>query len=206
MAAAAYLWRQLNQKQRTELLAWRKERGYPWHSPPHRPNFGHLRFLISAACYEHRYYIGYSPGRLDNFSRDLLAVFAAHASQTFAWCVLPNHYHALVEVPNIKRLLHELGLLHGRTSHAWNGEERIRGRKVFFRAVERAIRSERHYWATFNYIHHNPVRHGYVARWTDWPWSSTAEYLTQTGVEEAKRIWREYPVRDYGEGWDEPEM
>jgi putative transposase len=73
-------------------------------------------------------------------------------------------------------------------------------------AVERAIRLQRHYWATFNYIHHNPVRHGYVARWTDWPWSSTGEYLTQTGVEEAKRIWREYPVRDYGEGWGEPEM
>src|SRR4030095_3361244 len=60
MAAARYLWRQLNQKQREELLAWRKERDYPWHSPQHRPNFGHLRFLISAACYEHRHYIGYS--------------------------------------------------------------------------------------------------------------------------------------------------
>jgi hypothetical protein len=42
MAAARYLWRQLNQKQREELLAWRKERDYPWHSPQHRPNFGHL--------------------------------------------------------------------------------------------------------------------------------------------------------------------
>ena len=33
---------------------------------------------------------------MDDFARDLLAVFAAHASQTAAWCVLPNHYHALV--------------------------------------------------------------------------------------------------------------
>ena len=38
---------------------------------------------------------------MDDFARDLLAVFAAHASQTFAWCVLPNHYHALVEAPNV---------------------------------------------------------------------------------------------------------
>src|SRR3989442_16012922 len=53
MSRPCYLWRQLTPKQRVELLAWRKERGYPWHSPPHRPNFGHLRFLISAACYEH---------------------------------------------------------------------------------------------------------------------------------------------------------
>lgn len=116
MSAPRYLWRQLDPKQRGELLAWRKDCGYPWHSPPHRPNFGHCRFLISAACYEHQFYIGQSPARMENFSRDLLAVFAANARQTFAWCVLPNHYHALVEAPDIKRVLHELGLLHGRTS------------------------------------------------------------------------------------------
>jgi len=206
MSAPRYLWRQLSEKQREELLAWRRTRGYPWHSPPHRPNFGHLRFLISASCFEHRHYIGYSRERMDNLSRDLLAVFATHTGQTFAWCVLPNHYHALVETPDVRALLRELGLLHGRTAHTWNGDEQARGRKVFFRAVERAMRSDRHYWATLNYVHHNPVRHGYVARWTDWPWSSATEYLAQTGVEEAKRIWQEYPLQDYGKDWDEPGM
>ncbi|HRI16694.1 MAG TPA: hypothetical protein PLX89_27185 [Verrucomicrobiota bacterium] len=52
---------------------------------------------------------------MDAFARDLLAVFAAHASQTFAWLVLPNHYHALVEAPDILGLLCELGKLHGCT-------------------------------------------------------------------------------------------
>jgi|SRR5438876_1566308 len=129
MSVPHYLWRQLNKKQRAELLAWRKARGYPWHSPPHRPNFGHLRFLISASCFEHCHYIGYSPERMGNFSRDLLAVFATHTDQTFAWCVLPNQYHALVETPDVKALLRELGLLHGRTAHAWNGESRRAGEK-----------------------------------------------------------------------------
>jgi REP-associated tyrosine transposase len=206
MSATGYLWRQLNPKQREELLEWRKARGHPWHSPPHRPNFGHLRFHISAACYEHRDHIGQSLPRIDNFTRDLLAVLAAHANQTFAWCVLPNHYHALVEAADIKRLVYQLGRLHGRTSHAWNAEERTSGRKVFFRAVERAMRSDRHYWATLNYVHHNPVRHAYVERWTDWPWSSAAEYLAQTGASKAERVWREYPLHEYGKNWDDPEM
>jgi putative transposase len=206
MSKPQYLWRQLTPKQREGLLTWRKERGNPWHSPPPRPNFGHLRFLISAACFEHRHLIGESPGRIEDFSHDLLAVFSAHASQTFAWCVLPNHYHTLVEAPDIKKLLHELGQFHGRTSHAWNGEDNARGRKVFFRAVERAMRSDRHFWATLNYVHHNPVRHGYVARWTEWPWSSASEYLAQTGVEAAKRISTDFPIRDYGKDWDTPEM
>lgn len=84
MSAVLYLWRRLNEKQREELLAWRKARGHPWHSPPHRPNFGQLRFLISAACYEHRHYIGHSLERMNNFTRDSLAVFGAHSNQTFA--------------------------------------------------------------------------------------------------------------------------
>jgi REP element-mobilizing transposase RayT len=122
MSAVLYLWRRLNQKQREELLAWRKARGHPWHSPPHRPNFGHLRFLISAACYEHRHYIGHSLELMNNFTRDLLAVFGAHSNQTFAWCVLPNHYHALVEVPNIKGLLRELGIT------SWSNFTRLESR------------------------------------------------------------------------------
>ena len=68
------------------------------------------------------------------------------------------------------------------------------------------MRSDRHYFATLNYVHHNPVRHGYVERWTDWPWSSAAEYLAQMGEIEVKRVWRAYPLYDYGKNWDDPEM
>ena len=143
---------------------------------------------------------------MDDFSGNLLAVLTLNAHQTFAWCVLPNHYHALVGAPDVKKLLRELGKLHGRTSHGWNSEDKTPGRKVFFRAVERAMRSDRHFWATLNYIHHNPVRHGDVERWTDWPWSSASQYLAQTGVKDATRIWREFPILDYGKDWDEPEM
>jgi len=56
------------------------------------------------------------------------------------------------------------------------------------------------------YIHHNPVRHGYVTRWQDWPYSSAQEFLAGLSREEAERIWREYPLEDYGKGWDEPGM
>ncbi len=205
MGKPEYLWRQLTPEERAELLAWRKKHGNPWHSPPHRPHYGRKRFLISAACYEHRPYIGQSKKRMDDFAAELLAILTANKCDVFAWCVLPNHYHASIEAPDVLALLKDLGQFHGRTSYLWNGEENARGRKVFFRAVERGMRSERHYWATLNYVHHNPVHHGYADRWVDWPWSSAAEYLAQTDPEEAKRIWRDYPIRDYGKGWDDPE-
>ena len=51
-------------------------------------------------------------------------------------------------------------------------------------------------------MHHNPVHHGYARLWTDWPWSGARDYLREVGREEAERIWRDFPVRDYGKGWD----
>jgi len=131
MSRPAYLWRKLTPEQQADLLAWRKDRHYPWHSPPHRPNFGHLHFLISGACYEHQPHIGLNPRRMSQFSDTWLALLSAHSNAILAWCVLPNHYHALVEVPNVLRLLWELGRFHGRTSHAWNTEENSRGRQMF---------------------------------------------------------------------------
>ena len=109
MSTPRYVWRQLTSEQRKEVLAWRKNSARPWHSPPHRPNYGHLHFLVSAACFEHASHIGYSPQRMDRFSSALLGLFEQHAARTVAWCVLPNHYHALVDTPNILRLLYELG-------------------------------------------------------------------------------------------------
>jgi putative transposase len=202
MAGSGYLWRRLTLKERKELLLWRKDHRRPWHSPPHFPNYTHLHFLISAACYRHAPLIGFSLERLDSFSASLLEVLQQQASRTVAWCVLPNHYHALVETPNVLRLIYELGRLHGRTSHAWNGEENMRGRKVFHRATERFMRSERHFFATLNYVHHNPVHHGYAECWTEWQWSSAPEYIEQMGRGEATRIWKEYPLRAYGQKWD----
>ena len=126
------------------------------------------------------------------------------AEQIFAWVVLPNHYHVLVHAPDLQGSLKSLGLLHGRSSYRWNAEEECRGRKVWYRAAETAMKAERHYWVTLNYVLHNPVRHGYVARWQDWPFSSAAHYLAEVDREEAERRWREYPLLDYGEVWDPP--
>jgi putative transposase len=143
---------------------------------------------------------------MDEFAENLVATFIRCAARCSAWCVLPNHYHALVDCGDVRDLLSDLGRLHGRSSFVWNGEDGTRGRKVFFRAAERTMRSEAHAWATINYVHNNPVRHGYVEKWMDWPWSSARQFVDQVGREEAARIWRSYPVRDYGEGWDDPDL
>ena len=199
-----YLWRSLTPEQREELLNYRIQQHRPWHSPPVLFDSGF--FHLSAACYEHKAHIGFDLSRMSDFSQELQNVFNVARYELRAWCVLPNHYHLLVKTSNLRQLKKELGLLHGRTSYNWNIAEQVTGRTVWYRCADRAMRTERHYWATVNYIHNNPVHHGYVLKWTDWPFSSASEFLSATGKEKAKEIWQAYPVLDYGAGWDDAEL
>jgi putative transposase len=201
-----YQWRLLSDDERREVLAARQRAQRPWHRPPHFQPAGPAQFHITAACYEHAAHIGRAPARMDAFANHLLATCDAAGAPITAWCLLPNHYHLLLHTPNLRQLTTALGRLHGRSSHAWNREEQQSGRRVFHGAADRHIRSDDHFWATLNYIHHNPVRHGYVTRWTDWPWSSASEYLKTVGHDEAERVWRTYPLLDYGAGWDDPHL
>src|SRR5690349_15686707 len=104
---AVYDWRRMTSGERLEALAKRRAFQRPWHSPPHLHGPG--RFLISAACFEHEPHIAYSAERLDHFTQLLLDLLNAHASRLFSWCVLPNHYHAAIQVNDLDALLKALG-------------------------------------------------------------------------------------------------
>lgn len=191
----------MTKEQRGNVLRWRQGHGRPWHTPPH-PLGAAGEFHLTAACYEHRPIIGHSPERLDAFAEQLLEDLKT--CRVHAWCLLPNHYHLYLETDDLKQTLTRLGRLHGRSAHAWNGEEDLRGRRVWHSLSDRMIRNEAHGWATLNYIHHNPVRHGYANQWQEWPWSSARPYLERVGKEAAARTWQAYPLLDYGDGWDDP--
>lgn len=195
-----YYWRRLSPEARAQVLSLRKAQKRPWHSPPHLTGPG--RYMVTAACYEHAPIIGTSPERMTAFEDALLEVLNRYTDSVSAWVVLPNHYHGLVESKAVGVLLQELKLLHGRTAFLWNGEDACRGRRVWSGILETSMKSDRHFWASMNYIHNNPVRHGYAERWTDWPFSSASQYLDALGREEAVRVWREFDISEMGKDWD----
>jgi len=91
----------------------------------------------------------------------LFAVFIDEGIEILAWVILPNHYHILTTTVDFKWLSQELRLIHGRLARQWNLEDNLSG-QVWHSYADRAIRSERHYYATLNYIHYNPVKHNWV--------------------------------------------
>lgn len=198
-------WRKMTDDERSQTLLWRERLKRPWHSV-HHVDSGQRHYFISASCFNHEPHIGRSVERMNAFTEVWLAVLAENTSCVAAWVVLPNHYHALVSAKEVLVLLKALGRLHGRSSFQWNKEENTRGRQVWFNATETVIKSPEHFGAARKYAHHNPVKHGYAPKWTDWAWSSAADYLTEVGRDEAAREFGLYDVSRFGEGWDDAEM
>jgi putative transposase len=107
-----------------------------------------------------------------------------------------------VQIGDIKAFHVQMGRLHGRTSWKMNQEDHSRGRQVWYGCEDRCMRSEAHYYTTLNYIHNNPVKHGYVKKWQEWPFSSIHGYLEVKGREWLLDLWLQYPVHHYGDKWD----
>jgi putative transposase len=197
-----YLWREMTEAQRIDALKYRQTRRFPKHSLPHFDFEGETQYILTAACYEHKHIIGKTHERLSECEEDILTICNEFCSQIYAWCFLPNHYHILLKTSQMKALRKQIGLFNGRSSFKWNGEDETRGRIVWRNCFERRIKSQRHYFASMNYVLNNAVHHGYVQRWQDWVWSNANEYLEKVGKEEATKVWKEYPILDYGKKWD----
>ena len=171
-----YKYRKLSPKEREEIVNYRRERGYPLHAPPH-PFREAGAYLISAANFEHKA-VMQSPARRTEFESLLLNALKEIADESIAWVVLPNHYHCLACVHSLEHVSAALQHLHGSTSRQWNIEDGLTGkRRVWYKFADTYIRNEAHLHLAFNYIHYNPVKHGYVKRPQDWAQSTYTHWL-----------------------------
>lgn len=114
-----------------------------------------------------------------------------------AWVLIDNHYHFLIYFQNAENLPDFMKRLHGETSFKLNQLDGTRGRKVWYSYWDRLVRDERDYWTKFNYIHYNPVKHGYVERLKDWHYSSYRDILEAEGEDWVDDCWASYPVIEF---------
>ncbi len=196
-----YEYRTMTPEEQKAIVEERKAKGFPLHSPPHPVN-DHAYYFLTAACYEHKPHLE-KPERRRELLEKLFEKFQECGHEIRAWVVLQNHYHLLAKVDDFKTLSDIFGKTHGGLSFKWNGEDNQKGRTVWYKFSDRAIRSERHYYTTLNYIHYNPVRHKHSVSPYDWEDSSVHWYLEHYGREWLRDLWKQYPLKSYGEGWDE---
>jgi putative transposase len=107
--------------------------------------------------------------------------------------ILPDHLHCIWSLPpgdsdfstrwkKIKALFsREISKSDGRSaSLRAKGERGIWQRRFW----EHSLRDEQDFERHFDYIHFNPVKHGYVERVADWPYSSFHRHVRLGGLPE----------------------
>ncbi len=106
--------------------------------------------------------------------------------ETIAICVLPDHLHALWQLPDgdadfasrwsVFKSTFSRGLPPAERPSASKVAKREKG--IWQRRYwEHAIRNDADFERHVDYIHYNPVKHGLVTRVADWPHSSFHRYV-----------------------------
>ena len=92
--------------------------------------------------------------------------------ELFAWVVMPNHTHSLLQRFEYKKIEDIMEAHKGSTAHEANKYLRRHGEFWMKDYFDRYIRNENHYWNTVRYIENNPVKARLCKEPSDWPFSS----------------------------------
>jgi REP element-mobilizing transposase RayT len=97
------------------------------------------------------------------------------------WCLIPNHYHLLIQLTDdgLSAGMRELNGCFSRWSNLQTGRTRT-GHVVKNRFGSVEMAEEGHLFEVMRYIPNNPVKAGLVQQPADWPWSG---YRATVGIE-----------------------
>ena len=131
-----------------------------------------------------------------------------HPFKLDAMVVLPDHLHAMLTLPeNDNSFPTRWRLIKAGFSRQIPQHERIsKSRKTKGergnwqrRYWEHLIRDDRDYEKHVDYIHYNPVKHGYVSQAIDWPYSTIHDYVERGLVNRDWGCGEETDHIDFGE-------
>ena len=121
------------------------------------------------------------------------AVRGVRAKRPFhidAWVVMPEHLHCIWTLPEGDtdyssrwREIKKAFVKSLPATEILSPVRRAKGERGIWqrRFWEHTIRDDRDYAAHMDYVHYNPVKHGFVARVSDWPYSSFHR-LVESGI------------------------
>jgi putative transposase len=137
------------------------------------------------------------PYFLDRYKKHIAPI-----TTTYAFCLMPNHFHFLIRINNRKEILayfqqqkpnqpviedfdfekfisRQFSNFFNAYSKAYNKRFNRRG-TLFERPFKRPlVDNESYFLNTLRYIRYNPILHGFVDSLEDWPYTSYHSYLDE---------------------------
>jgi putative transposase len=144
-----------------------------------------LHFITFSCC--HRLPLLAAPEPKNIFEAVLEETRARHQARIYAYVLMPEHVHLLVNEPPMILLAQLLKALKQITSRKLKGKRERFWQERYFDA---SIRGAEDRSEVIRYIHRNPVKRGLVASPGDYRWSSFHHYATgMRGVVEIESEW-----------------
>jgi len=104
---------------------------------------------------------------------------------TFAYCLLPNHFHIAIRVQNLTGFKNLSGFISHQFSNFFNSytksfnKQQDRRGALFERPFKRKlIETDEYFINLIHYIHYNPVHHGFVEDLRDWKFTSYESFFS----------------------------
>jgi len=111
---------------------------------------------------------------------------------TFAYCLMPNHFHLLIKVRDKSELISDnidknkemtywvsnaFQRFFTSYSKSYNKVFERKGNLLMHKVKRKEVMDKNQFIATLNYIHFNPVNHNFVTEIEDWQFSSYNSYF-----------------------------
>jgi len=142
--------------------------------------------FITFSCF-HRLPLLEASGARETVEAVLEQARTRHLARIYAYVLMPEHVHLLVNEPPQILLAQFLRVVKQMTSR------KLRGPRDKFwqdRYYDSKVRGEKARSEVIRYIHRNPVKRGLVAKPEGWPWSSFRHYASVVkGTVEIESQW-----------------
>jgi REP-associated tyrosine transposase len=140
--------------------------------PHHIVQRGHNRQVVFAAEQDFKYYL-----------ETLLEWRSIYEVRIYAWCLMTNHIHLIVEPPeDVARLGQLMKRLAGRQTRYVNRLEGRSGTLWESRYKSSPIQTDQYLLACIRYVELNPVRAHMVKFTAEYPWSSYQARMNGKGL------------------------
>ncbi|WP_026776256.1 hypothetical protein [Polaribacter sp. Hel_I_88] len=118
-------------------------------------------------------------------------------AETFAWCLLKNHFHLLVKIRSDKEICSNFSInidkvdkkpsqqfsnLFNAYVQAINKQNNRHGSLLETPFKRKEIKDEKYLKSLIIYIHNNPIEHNFVKYLKDYKWSSYSSLISNKGT------------------------
>ncbi len=101
--------------------------------------------------------------------------------KTFAYCLMPNHFHFLIQVKEDSELSTSKAFsnLLNFYCQSYNKKYQRKGSLFMANLKRKKINSDSYFTRCITYIHQNPAHHGFVKDFTNWKHSSWKAFFSE---------------------------